>query len=78
MGGLRGLPGAGRGVLTTPATPRATGGRQAGYGGSLVRAGLGSRDAAVAVDFAADLVLSSSVAMRGPDRTVPDAAAIPT
>ncbi|MEU4922406.1 hypothetical protein [Streptomyces parvus] len=43
-----------------------------------MRAGLGSRDAAVAVDFAADLVLSSSVAMRGPDRTVPDAAAIPT
>ncbi|MCQ1579875.1 hypothetical protein [Streptomyces parvus] len=48
--------------------------RPAGYGGSLVRAGLGPRDAAVAVDFVADLVFSSSVAMRGLDRTVPDAA----
>lgn len=48
--------------------------RLGGYGVALVRAGLSTRDAAVAVDFVGDLVLSSSVAMRGLDRTGPDAA----
>ncbi|WP_432007139.1 TetR/AcrR family transcriptional regulator [Streptomyces parvus] len=70
-GACEAFPGLDEAILTTPVTPRAMVDRLAGYGGSLVRAGLGPRDAAVAVDFVADLVFSSSVAMRGLDRTVP-------
>ncbi|MFB6424275.1 TetR/AcrR family transcriptional regulator [Streptomyces microflavus] len=67
-------PGLAEVLLTTPAAPRVMVDRLGGYGVALVRAGLSTRDAAVAVDFVGDLVLSSSVAMRGLDRTVPNAA----
>ncbi|MFE7337696.1 TetR/AcrR family transcriptional regulator [Streptomyces griseus] len=73
-GACEAFPGLDEVILTTPVAPRAMVDRLSGYGGALVGAGLGNRDAAVAVDFVADLVFSSSVAMRGLDRAVPDAA----
>ncbi|MFJ1588755.1 TetR family transcriptional regulator [Kitasatospora albolonga] len=71
------FPGLAEVLLTTPAAPPVMVDRLGGYGVALVRAGLSTRDAAVAVDFVGDLVLSSAVAMRGLDRTVPDAAGTP-
>ncbi|MFE2294871.1 TetR/AcrR family transcriptional regulator [Streptomyces sp. NPDC059452] len=71
------FPGLAEVLLTTPAAPPVMVDRLGGYGVALVEAGLSTRDAAVAVDFVGDLVLSSAVAMRGLDRTVPDAAGTP-
>ncbi|MFH8866757.1 TetR/AcrR family transcriptional regulator [Streptomyces griseus] len=73
-GACEAFPGLDEAILTTPGTPRVMVDLLTGYGGALVGAGLTPRDAAVAVDFVADLVFSSSVAMRGLDRRLPDAA----
>ncbi|MCR8943465.1 TetR/AcrR family transcriptional regulator [Streptomyces sp. OUCMDZ-4982] len=72
------FPGLAEVLLTTPASPPVMVDRLGRYGLALVGAGLSTRDAAVAVDFVGDLVLSSAVAMRGLDRTVPDATGTPS
>ncbi|MFJ4824549.1 TetR family transcriptional regulator [Streptomyces bacillaris] len=72
------FPGLAEVLLTTPASPPVMVDRLGRYGVALVGAGLSTRDAAVAVDFVGDLVLSSAVAMRGLDRTVPDATGTPS
>ncbi|MGV9316885.1 TetR/AcrR family transcriptional regulator, partial [Streptomyces sp. NPDC003691] len=57
-------PGFAQAVLTTPGTPPAIIERLIRYGRTLVGAGLTDREAVVSVDFVAELVLTTWVAMR--------------
>ncbi|MFD9720969.1 TetR/AcrR family transcriptional regulator, partial [Streptomyces sp. NPDC059076] len=61
-------PGFAQAVLTTPGTPPAIIERLVRYARSLVAAGLTDREAVVSVDFVAELVLTTWVAMRHLDR----------
>ncbi|MEU5160064.1 TetR/AcrR family transcriptional regulator [Streptomyces sp. NPDC020875] len=61
-------PGFAQAVLTTPGTPPAIVERLIRYARSLVAAGLTDREAVVSVDFVAELVLSTWIAMRHLDR----------